>query len=171
MRTIVLFALILTAAFGQQTVTPANVTFSADAVAVLQNYFVDPSNITSTPTTLAAPLSAGATTMTVASTDLLAINQEFLIDKEAVNPTAINTVTKVVTISRADIGTTAAAHLSGATVSLLKYKSLKNWCKQSLAESIAQIMSIVTFPTGATQDAIIATANAAKQAAKDAAIQ
>ena len=164
--------LILSLAFtgilsAQTVVTPASITFSADATVAIQTWFT--TQVLSTPTTLALPMTAGALTMTVTDASQLAINQEFYIGTEAVNPSAI--VGNVVTVTRADIGTTAAAHPAGASVGILKYKSLKNWCKQALAQEVAAIMSQITSPTGATQDAAIATANAAKAAAVAGAIQ
>ena len=166
MKTIILLAVSF-AAFGQQTVTPANVTFSADAVVAVQSWFT--TQILSTPTTLAAPMTAGATTMTVTSAADLAVNQEFYIDSEAVNPSAI--AGNVVTITRADIGTTAKAHATGAQVNVLKYKSLKNFCKQVMQAAVADIMSRATYPTGATQDAAIAAANAVKASAVAGSVQ
>ena len=98
-----------------------------------------------------------------------AVNQEFYIDSEAVDPSAI--AGNVVTITRADIGTTAKAHATGAQVNVLKYKSLKNFCKQVMQAAVADIMSRATYPTGATQDAAIAAANAVKASAVAGSVQ
>jgi hypothetical protein len=154
-------------AFGQQTITPANVTFSADAVIALQNWFL--TQVASTPTTLAQPMTAVATTMTLVDATGLSIAQEFVVDNEAVTPSAITG--NVVTIVRADLGTAAVAHSAGTSVKVLIYRGLRNFCKQSMAAAVAQIMAQVTYPTGATQDAAIATANAAKAAAIAGAVQ
>jgi hypothetical protein len=155
--------------FGQQTVTPANVTFSADAVIALQSWFL--TQIQDTPNTvvLTAPATAGATSITVNNGGLLTINMELLIDGEAMNPSAI--VGNVVTVSRADLGTTAVAHVNASAVRVLVYKSLKNLCKQILQRDIPLIMAGITYPTQTTQLAIIATAQAAIKAATDGAVQ
>jgi hypothetical protein len=166
MKLIALFALSLVAS-AQQTITPANVVFSADAVAALQTWFL--TQITGSPTALAAPMTAGATTMTVVDGTVLAVNQEFLVDNEAVNPTAI--AGNVVTITRADLGTTAVSHLAAAPVQVLKYRSLRNFCKQVLAAAVIQIMVQTAYPTAITQNAAIAAAQAAKDAAAAAAVQ
>ncbi len=161
MKLIALLTLLGVPAFAQQTITPANVIFSADAVIALQNFFL--TQITATPTTLASPMTAGATTMTVTDSSALAINQEFLIEGEALNPSAING--NVITVSRADLGTAAASHPASATVSVLKYKSLRNFCKQVLAAAVIQIMAQTSYPTAVTQNAVI------KDAATAAAVQ
>src|ERR1017187_1686176 len=163
-----LFTLLFTGILSAQTVvTPAALTFSPDAVAAMNSWFL--TQIVNGLTTLTVALTPGETSMTVKDGTQLAVNQEFLLDGEAINPSAI--VGNVVTITRADLGTTAAAHAINSNVSVLKYKSIKNYCKQAIQQEVAAIMSMTTFPSGATQDAVIATAQATKATAVAGAIQ
>src|ERR1039457_3807047 len=112
-KTILLFAFagILSA---QTIVTPAALTFSPDAVAAMNSWFL--TQIVNAPTTLTVALTPGAATMTVKDGTQITIAQEFLLDGEAINPSAI--VGNVVTITRADLGTTAAAHAINSNVSV-----------------------------------------------------
>ena len=162
MKNALIFFLFVVSAWAQTvgvqtTVTPANITFSADATTAMQNWFL--TQVQSTPTTLAAPMTAGATTMTVTSAAGLTINQEFTVDGEAINPSAI--VGSVVTVTRADLGTTATTHASNASVNVLIYKSLRYYVKQAIAQEVSAIMARTAYPTVTMQLAAIATANAA----------
>ena len=166
MKTIT-FALILAAsAYSQTVVNVPSLTVSADATAAVQNWM-----LTQTSGTVKLVGAILATDLALKVDDATGIgnNDELLVDGEAVVVT--NKTGKTLTITRADLGTTATAHADGAPVSILKYKSIKTLFRQIIIDTVGQIMSMGNYPTAAAQNAVIKTATDALDNAKKNAVQ
>ena len=94
-----------------------------------------------------------------------------VIDGEAMTVTA--KAARVYTVTRPSLGTTAAAHSPGAVVNVLKYKTIALFGMQCVIDAVTNIMNNPSFsyPTATTQNAVITTAQAAKNAAIAGAVQ
>ncbi len=154
--------------FSQTTVNLPTVNVSADATASI-NLFL-PEKFSGNNTTLTSSVGVGDTTLNVATTTGIGTSNMLIrIDDEVLTVTAktINTLT----VTRASIGTAAANHSNGIVVRELQYKSFASLFLALIREQVAEIMELK--PTGAitTQNSVVSTAQAAKQAAKLNSIQ
>lgn len=164
-----LIALLLFAV-GLQAQTVVNVkslTISADATAAIQAWMV--TQTTGANTGLNGAIDASTTSVTVADGSVMGGTDIIVIDGEAMQITA--KTGKSLTVTRAALGTVAATHADKALVGVLKYKTMALLFQAHIANMVASIMDVAGYPTKATQDAIIATAQAAKAAAVSAAVQ
>ncbi len=155
-----------TVAFAQQAVSVGSVTVSADGVAALNTFLA--TRITASPTTLNGAITAAATSITFTDATNIPANAEIAIDGEAIQTTGTGNTRTVV---RGDFGTTAAAHLDKAQVSVLQYRSIRQLFLSDLNQLVGRIMETSGSPTVATQNNVISTAQAAIAAAKAAAVQ
>lgn len=114
--------------------------------------------------------SAGTTgvSMSVDTTAGAAVNDMVCVGVEAFLITAENG--SAFTTTRARIGTVAAAHSTGHQVRKLKWPGLAELLKALLHQSIKERMTETSATAIATQQAIIASAQAAIEALKDGAV-
>lgn len=151
-----LFLLILSiAAYGQATINAPAITLDAPSTAALTRWMISQSNST---TTLASGIDAVTTTVVVSNFVGAGANAALGIDGEIFQCSARTGNTY--TCTRAQQGTAAATHASGATVTELKYKTLNAADKELL---LGKIRGIVR--DDATVQAAIIAATAAAEAA------
>ena len=185
MKTILLTLLFASLALGQITVDVSALNISADGTSALYAWMLNQQS--STTTFLALDCTASATSITVQDSSGIgvALNRALLIGGEAVTVTA--KTGKVLTITRAQLGTLAAAHRgtvatkdaegvvtvvnAGDLVTVLKYPAPQSAVRQWIVDKMAELMAAGGYPTAAAQDAIINTAKAAKDAAIAGAVQ
>jgi len=169
MRTLILFSLSMGLTFAQATVNIKSLTFSADAVAATQSFMI--AQTTGATTTLNGAITSGATTVTVQDNNVVLNNTAFVIDGEAFLVTA--RTAKVLTVTPAYLGTTTVAHADKAIVSVLKWATLILFGQQCIMDAVANIMNnpVYGYPTASIQNAVITTAQAAKNAAIAGAVQ
>lgn len=131
-----------------------SVTLSAQAVPSITAFVKAVVAAGVAPTTLSGDLTSGATSISLTSTSGMTTGMGLLIDSEVMLITGANTV------QRARLGTSAAAHSSGAAVVVLRSGSYSVFIANLIADVVASNM--VTFPstTIATQQAAIAAAQA-----------
>lgn len=164
-----LFAILILAAvsFGQTVVNVKSLTLSPDATAAVNSWMV--TQVTGTPTGLNGTISPTDTVVTVDDGSVMGNNDVLVIEGEAMQITA--KAAKKLTVTRGAFGTTATDHKDKTIVSVMKYRTYAILFQTHIANVVASIMDTAGYPTKATQDAIVATATAAKQAAKDSAVQ
>lgn len=167
MKRLTLSALFIAALSAQTTVNVKSLTVSPDAVAALNAWMV--TQVTGNPTGLAGAIDASATTVNVADGSPMNGSDIIVIDGEALQITAKSN--KQLTVTRGALGTTPAAHADKAIVAVAKYKTFALLFQAHITNMVGQIMDQVGYPTKATQDAVISTAQAAKDAAKAGAVQ
>lgn len=159
---------------AQTVVNPASLTFSADGITaantvILLTQTISPNG--STPVRLAGSIDAVTLTVTVTDASNLKANDSLFIDAEAM-PIASKVGNVITLTSRADLGTTAAIHATQSIVQTLLYPSIKKWITGTIAAAIqTAIDNCATCTVNAAQNAVISTAQAAKQAAKASAVQ
>jgi len=131
-----LFLLATTVCFAQATINAPAVTLDADGTVAVQTWMAGQS--TGIQTTLSAPISAAATTITVASGLGIGNNAVIAIGNEHIQVT--NRTGNTLTVTRGANGTTAASALSGATVTELRYRSMNALAKQVVVDVLRQIV-------------------------------
>ena len=140
---------------GQTTVNmPNSVTVSATATDALNKWLA--AQVTSTPTTLASAYTAGGVTLTLASGVGIGVNDLVKVDSEVFLVTAKNGA--VMTVTGAQLGTSAANHASAASVSLLRYRSFRQFFLAVLNDTMGRIME----DTGTAKDAYATAVQGAK---------
>lgn len=177
MKSLLLFALIAGASFGQTTVfTVTAITMPTaafnDLQVVMNATFSDPV----TPITLGAAQGVADTTITVSSTvGIPAGGGAILVDAEVEKYTGIsgNTLTGV---TRGQHATAAVAHVVATpaqTVHLLTYAGMPDFCKGLLAQQVQHIISSMGQQSAylTSLQATAAAANAAVAALLAAAVQ
>ena len=196
MKTLTIVSFLTASAFGQAvTINPPSITLNcldaSGAVTVvapctppallsLQSWlltqFGSPSGVS-----LTVALTPSATTVTVSDASQIKAANELWIEGEACN--IVSKAGNVITVIRADMGTTAAAHAVGASVQVLKYLTtgpntntttvnmIRNLGQQDFLTLLQSILDI--NPTGplATQDASVTAARNTKSATKANAAQ
>jgi hypothetical protein len=164
-----LFATLILAAvsFGQTAVNVKSLTLSSDAAAAVQAWMV--TQVTDTPTGLNGKIDDVVTAIVVADGSAIKANDVIVVDEEALQVTA--KTGKNLTVARGTFGTKAVAHNNNAMVFVMRYRTMALLFQQHIVNMVGQIMDTTGYPTKATQDAVISTAQAAKDAAKVAAVQ
>jgi hypothetical protein len=178
MRTILTAVLFAALALGQITVNVPALNVSADGTAALYSWMIQQQGTT---TFLSDDVAAGDLTIRVedASGINAAVNSLLLIDKEVFAVTA--KAGRVLTVTRASLGTKSAAHKgrvatknedgslnvvnAGDLVTVLKYRSPQLAMRQWIIDKMSELMGQGGYPTAVSQDTIVATARAAKDAA------
>ena len=163
----ILLALLMASAMGQVAVNVKSLTVSADGVAALNNFMV--TQVKDTQTGLTNSIDAVTTSVRVDDGSVMVGTDVIKIDGEAMQITAKSG--RDLTVTRAVFGTTAATHTSHDPVQVLKYKTYALLFQSHIVNMVSQIMDTYGYPTKATQDAVIATAKAAKDAAVAGAVQ
>jgi len=135
-----------------QSLNLPTITVSDAGVAAIQSWMLAQAVAI---TSLVGAITVGALTLTVNDASNIGNVDEILIDGEAMSVTARSG--KTLTVTRADLGTTAAAHADGAMVTVLKYKSIKGYFKQAIADAVSQIVVQANYA------AMLSTAQAAIQ--------
>jgi hypothetical protein len=178
MRITLLAVLFAALALAQITVNVPALNVSADGTAALYAWMIGQQGTT---TFLSDDITAADLTMRVedASGINAVANSLLLIDKEVFTVTA--KAGRVLTITRAALGTKAAAHKgrvttknedgslnivnAGDLVTVLKYRSPQVVMRQWIVDKMAELMGQGGYPTAVSQDTIVATAKAAKDVA------
>jgi len=184
MRTILTAVLFAALAFGQITVNVPALNVSADGTAALYAWMIGQQGTT---TFLSDNCAAGDLTIRVedASGINITANSVLLIGGEVVTVTA--KAARVLTVTRASLGTEAAAHKgriatknedgslnvvnAGDLVTVLKHRSPQLAMRQWIVDKMTALMSEGGYPTAVSQDTIINTAKALKDAAVAGAVQ
>ena len=161
MKLITLFLLSL-ACFAQVQINAPAVTLDATGVAAVTAWMATQG--TGTITTITAPVAIGATTVNVDVAQSIPVNAVIAIGVEHMQVTA--KAGRVLTVTRAQNGTVAAAYATGAQVTELKYRTLNAFGKAVIV-GIAKDLVDKYAPLNAA----IAAAQAAKDAAREAAVQ
>jgi hypothetical protein len=179
MRTILTAVLFAALALGQITVNVPALDITKDGTVILYKWMLQQQR--DGTTFLSDDCTASATSIRVedASGINVIANSVLLIDKEAFTVTA--KVGRVLTVTRASVGTEAAAHKgrittknedgslnivnAGDLVTVLKYRSPQLAMRQWVVDKMAALMAEGGYPTAVAQDAVINTARAAKDAA------
>lgn len=169
MKTIFLTLALAVSLVAQTVVNPASLTFSPDATLATQAWMITQTNGLQ-GVTLSSGIDAVTLTVTVSDASSIKANDELVIDNEAVS-IASKSGNVLTLTARADLGTTAATHAAGTKVDTLKYSSLKTFCKLVVAATVQDILDRSNVGAIATQNAVITTAQAARQAAKANAVQ
>lgn len=175
MHKILLVFILSAPGFAQQTINLPTLTISADGVVGIQQFLI--SNLNGpygfppvSPTTLAGNVSAAALTLTVVDGTKIKTTDTIKIDNECM-PVASIAGNVVTLTARADLGTTAAAHTSGAPVNTLLYPSIKNFFKMAILSAVANALDNSTPPSIVTQLNNIKNAQNAISTIKTAAVQ
>ena len=163
-----LFFLLLSSAIYAQTVNPAPLTFSADATLAVQAWMVTQTSGLQ-GVTLNGAIDAVATTVVVSDATNISGKDELLIDGEAF--LVVSKTGNTFTVTRADLGTAAAPHANGATITTLKYPTIKAFMSACVVNAVQHIIDISNVGSFGTANAAIQTAQQAKAMAKAAAIQ
>ena len=159
---LVLIALLASAAFAQTTINAPAVTLDATGSAALIAWMAGQG--TGTITTVTAPVLIGDTTITVDVAVGIPINGVISLGTEHLLVTA--KAAKVLTVTRAVNGSTAAAYATGATVTEMKYRTFNALGKAMIVNTLRQIVD-----TYAPLVATVAAATATKDAAVVGAVQ
>ncbi len=168
MKNILLVLSIATVLTAQTTVNLPSLTVTADATTSIN--LAMRKLFSGTNTSATAPIADNGTTLTVASTAGIAANALLMIDDEVVLSSAKTATT--FTITRAALGTVAAAHSSGAVVRELKYRSFAHlFMVHFVLAGVGDMMEQNPAGAFATQTSAITTSQAAKDALKAGAVQ
>ena len=185
MKQLISTSLLTVVAFGQITVNVPSLNVSADGAAALYAWMLNQQ--TTTTTFLSADITAAATSMTVedASGINAAANSVLLIGGEVVTVTV--KTGRVLTITRAGLGTLAAAHKgriekkdadgnvsvvnAGDLITVLKYRTPQLAMRQWLMDKMTELMTQGGWPTAVAEDSIINSAKARRDAAIAGAVQ
>lgn len=166
MRAFVTFCLFAALAVAQVNINVGTIQVSQDAALSVRQHLI--TQIDREAGRLGSSILAGATSITVTGT-APAVGEAILIDSEAMAVTAVSGQT--LTVTRAHLATTAAAHARDSMVRVLKYRTFREWVRLTLLDAVSAMMD--QYPAGsiATANATIATAEAEKAAAKTGAVQ
>lgn len=189
MRILLIALLFAGLAAAQITVNVPSLTVSADGTATLYAWML--SQPQAFETKLTDSVDAVATTIRVddASGINAAANSLILIGGEAMIVT--NKAARLLTVTRAALGTQARAHRGlvtqevknpdgsttttvvnvGDIVNVMKHNTPARAARQWVIDKMTALMEAGGYPTAVAQDSVINTAKAAKQAAIDAAVQ
>lgn len=163
--TFLLHALLLT----QQVVAVGNLTFSDDAFSSAQQY------LTTQTSRNGGRLNSGingvvtSVTYTADASGVLVNGDVILINNEAIAVT--NVTGSTLTLIRSVLGTSAAPHANQSQIVVLKYRSVVFWAKALVQAAVAEAMEGNPAGVITTQNAAIAAAIAAKEAAKAVGVQ
>ncbi len=164
MKRLALISLLALPVFGQTTFpiqmpgdSAVSVTLSAQAIPSMIAA-IEQTTIGVPPTTLNGAVTSGATSVTLASGAGISTCNGLFVDSELMVVTAING--NVATVVRGTIGTTAAAHSSGAGVTITQSGNGSCWMANLMASQVK--IAMVTFPstTISTANTAIATQQA-----------
>jgi hypothetical protein len=171
---ILLYCSLLAVGFSQTVVNIPSLTVSSDGTAAVNAWLC--SQISSYPSTLANNIDASSITIRVEDGTGYNGSTPVKIDSEVMIVTGKSG--RDLTVTRGAFGSVASPHAGrsggtlGAQVALMKYKDFKDLFVQHIKAVVGQIMEADTSsPVNVAQDAVIATAKAAKEAAKSAVIQ
>ena len=133
-----LLILILAAAstFAQATINAPAVTLDADGATAIRTWMSTQS--TGIQTTLAAPISAAATTITVTNGQGIGNNATIAIGAEHIQVT--NRVGNTLTVTRGANGSTAASASAGVSVTELRYRTMNALAKQVVVDVLRSIV-------------------------------
>jgi len=162
-----LLALLMASAMGQTAVNVKSLTVSADGVAALNNFMV--TQVNDLQTGLTNSIDDVTISVRVDDGSVMTGTDIIKIGGEAMRITA--KTGRNLTVTRGVLGTTAASHTANSPVQILKYKTYALLFQAHITNMVSQIMDTYGYPTKATQDAVIATAKAAKDAAVAGAVQ
>lgn len=163
----ILLVLVTAFATAQVAVNVKSLTVSADGIAALNHFMV--TQVNDIQTGLTDALDAVSTSVRVDDGAVMVGTDIIKIGGEAMQITA--KTGRNLTVTRAALGTTAATHSAHDPVQVLKYKTYALLFQAHIINMVSQIMDTYGYPTKATQDAVIATAKAAKDAAVAGAVQ
>lgn len=136
-KAFIVFLLLAAPLVSQTTVNmPNSVAVSATASDALNRWI--PTQLTATTTTLAAGYTAGGTAMTFGTGVGFGVNDLVLIDTEVFLITAKTGAS--MTVTGAQLGTSSANHSSGSTVTLLRYRSFRQFFLTVINDAVARIM-------------------------------
>jgi hypothetical protein len=130
------FFLLSLAAFSQATINAPAVTLDADGATAIRSWMATQS--TGIQTALSAPVTALATTVSVANSQGIGVNSVISIGSEHMQVTA--RAGNVLTVTRGFNGTTAAAYPAGAVVIEMRYRTLNGLAKTIVVENLRQII-------------------------------
>jgi len=137
--------------------TSISLTVSAEAAASLNAYAIQLRNTAfTTQPTLGAAVATTDTTITLSSTTGITADMGILVDSEVFLVTSVFSGT-VLVITNAQLGTTAATHLSGTPVTVLQAGGLMQLVKVTFAAAVQQIMLQNPGPTVAGAKSTIQT--------------
>ncbi len=155
-----LLILLSITAYGQVTINAPAIQLDATGAAAVRAWMLTQTK--GAETTLAAPATIGATTITVASGAGINVGTVLIVGSEMMDVTARTGPT--VTVTRAINGTTAAAYSSGEAVREAKYRTFNVLGKQIVVDALKQIVwqsTVIRGPVVAAET----TANAAAEVA------
>lgn len=155
MKTILFFVFSLSC-FAQATINAPAITLDADGANAVRSWMTTQS--TGIQTTLAAPISAADTTITVASGQGINGSAVIAIGTEHIQVT--NRSGNTLTVTRAANGTTAASATAGAAVVELRYRNMNAMAKQFVVDVLRQVVRQVEIKAAAEAAAIAAEAKA-----------
>lgn len=122
--------------FAQATINAPAVTLDADGANAVRAWMSTQS--TGIQTTLASPISAADTTITVANGQGINANAVIAIGAEHVQVTARSG--NILTVTRASNGSTAASAAAGATVTEMRYRTMNALAKQVVVDVLRSIV-------------------------------
>lgn len=163
----ILLVFFMASAVGQVAVNVRSLTVSSDGIAALNNFMV--TQVNDIQTGLTDALDAVSTSVRVDDGSVMVGTDIIKIGGEAMQITA--KTGRNLTVTRGVLGTTAASHTANSPVQILKYKTYALLFQAHITNMVSHIMDTYGYPTKATQDAVIATAKAAKDAAVAGAVQ
>jgi len=166
MKLFTIFALLALPLAAQQTVN-ISITLDAPTVTAINTYRTQQ---TQSNTILTGSLDASATQVPLANATGISTGTHFMIDAEEFAATGPG-VANVVPVTRASVGTTAAAHSAQTTVRVLRFPTSTVMAKAFLMDRVKMILNDFPNSTIATQLAAKATADAAIAAAIASAVQ
>lgn len=160
MKGLLVFALFAGSVFGQVNVNVGSVTVPTEVSVAIETSRLR----TWTPfsTTMVGAVNSSATSITVTDASGISVNDQIVIDTEALNVSA--KAGAVLTVTRGATITTAAAHLNGAAVHVTQIPTIGRLFKEFIKTGALQYMQGNPPATIATQDAAITAAQAAKDA-------
>jgi hypothetical protein len=169
MKILILLVASATAILAQTTVNIPALTISAEGTAAINATFAKIFVDGAQPISLTAPVAVGDTTISVVSTAGVAATSAIVIGAEAMKISA-KTATAF-NVTRAYYGTTAVAHAQTENANELKYPTLQRAFFAVIASFVGDQMDTAASSTISAQNAVISAAQAAKTAAKTAAVQ
>lgn len=167
------FILFTGLAFGQTTAIPMTVTVPNGAIPSIRSFLV--STQTSESTTLSSGMLIGDTVANVTTLGTIAVGTAIVIEGESMLVTS--RAGNALTVTRATLGTVAAAHAGpaagqpGAIVNVQRWPTMVAMFQDTVRATIGNIFERNPTSTITAQRAAIAAAQAAIDAEKVAAVQ
>lgn len=159
MKRLSILSLFVVSCHAQVSITVGSVTVPNEVSTAVETWRIGQTKVNTTPITLVGAITSGALSGTVSDAGDIAVNDQIVIEAEALNVTA--KTGNVLTWTRGASITTAAAHADKSVVKVCKYRSAAHLMKEMIRSEVNAILAQQPSTTLQTQSAAKRAADAA----------